>query len=306
MSEQGTHTCHYVSRLLTTPWEGAQRFLRYYDFDTNEFELRSSRSLFAADDINSATAERWLHRVVENPLGRIRHRIANGDLEPLEKNWSCYRAAVLVVLLQGGRVSTIVDEDARRHLDVLASMPENELNGLVNEAMRRFDLRVVHTVWNPDETGFAPLYMPSTGLFPLLVRDRGCLSGHSYGFGIPISLTCALVVTPAEQHGRLELSRTRAMLWWSSIGTSNARRVVVMPGLYEQQGEARSRELLLSLRRTTTCCSRSAKTSASWSTARSVYQESKLVEMRPGGSLRGGSEGHMSKRWPQTSSPSGP
>jgi hypothetical protein len=31
-------------------------------------------------------------------------------MEPLEKNWSCYRAAVLVILLQGGRVSTIADK----------------------------------------------------------------------------------------------------------------------------------------------------------------------------------------------------
>jgi hypothetical protein len=249
MSDQVTHNCHYVSRLLTTPWEGANRFLRYYDFDTDEFELRSSRCLFAADDINSPKVERWLHRLVENPLGRIRRRVAQGELEPLERDWRCYRAAVLVVLLQGGRIGTITDQNARRHLDVLAEMPEPELNGLVNEAMRRFDLRVVHTVANPDATGFAPLYMPSTGLFPLLVRDRGCLSGHSYGFGVPIDLTCALVVTPAEQHGKLELSRTQAMLWWSSIGTSNARRVVVMPGLYEQEGEPKVRELLLRLRR---------------------------------------------------------
>src|SRR5688572_15233923 len=100
MLEQVTHNCHYVSRLLTKPWEGAKRFLRYYDFDTDKFELHSSRSLFAANDINSPNVERWLHRFVENPLGRIRCRIAHGDLEPLEKDWRCYRAAVLVVLLQ--------------------------------------------------------------------------------------------------------------------------------------------------------------------------------------------------------------
>lgn len=72
MAEQVTHNCHYISRLLTTPWEGTQRFLRYYDFDTNQFELRSSRSLLAAEDINSPDVESWLKRMVEDPLGSIR------------------------------------------------------------------------------------------------------------------------------------------------------------------------------------------------------------------------------------------
>jgi hypothetical protein len=91
MSTQTTHNnCHYVSRLLTTPWEGAQRFLRFYDFDTGRFELQWSRSLFAAEDINSPEVERWLGRMVETPLGAIRNQIAQGNTERLESNWPCF------------------------------------------------------------------------------------------------------------------------------------------------------------------------------------------------------------------------
>jgi hypothetical protein len=249
MTVQVTHNCHYISRLLTTPWEGAQRFLRCYDFDTGRFELRSSRSLFAAEDINSVEVERWLKNMVEDPLGSIRRRVAQGDVEPLENSWRCYRAAVLMILLQGGRVGTIDDHDARRHLEGLAAMSEGELDGLAREMMRRFDLRLIHTVANADGTGYAPLYMPSTGLFPLVVPDLGCLSGHSFGLGLPIDLTCALLQTPIDQQDKIDLSENRGILWSSSIGTSTARRVVVMPGLYEQEGEANLRELLLELRR---------------------------------------------------------
>lgn len=249
MSEQVTHNCHYVSRLLTTPWEGGQRFLRFYDFDTDRFEVRSSRSLFAAEDINSPEVESWLGRMVETPLGAIRDRVARGDIDRLESNWTCYRAAMLMIFLQGGRMRTLADEEARRHLDALAAMPEPELNGLVMEMMRSFDLRLMHTVCNADSTGYAPLYVPSNGLFQVILRDRGCLSGHSIGLGLPIDVTCALIATPVERQGDIDVSQSRGMLSALSIGTSMARRVVVMPGLYEQDGEIKLRELLHELRR---------------------------------------------------------
>lgn len=248
MTKQVPRNCHCVSRFLTKPWEEGQRFLRYYDFDTNQFERRSSRSLFAAEDVNSPGVEGWLQRMVEDPLGKIRDRVVRGERDPLEQDWSRFRAALLLILLQGGRIATIADHDARRRLDVIAAMPERELDGLVREAMRRFDLRLVHTVPSAERAGYAPLYVPSTGLFPVVVPELVFL-GSPFGFGIPIALTCALVVTPVEWPDKLELHQTRTILSTLSIGTSTARRVVVMPGMYEQKGEATLRELLLQARR---------------------------------------------------------
>jgi hypothetical protein len=249
MITQTTHNCHYVSRLLTTPWEGAQRFLRFYDFDTDRFEVQSSRSLFAAENINSPAVETWLGRMVETPLGAIRRQIAHGDTERLESNWPNYRAAMLMIFLQGARMRTISDQDARRHLEALAAMPDPELNVLVMDMMRTYDLRLMHTVSNHDNTAYAPLYMPSTGMFRTIVRDHGCLSGHSIGLGLPIDVTCALIATPTERHGNLEMAPTRKALSSASIGTSTARRVVLVPGLYEQDGEERLRGMLRELRR---------------------------------------------------------
>jgi hypothetical protein len=138
---------------------------------------------------------------------------------------------------------------ARRHLEALAAMPDPELNVLVMDMMRTYDLRLMHTVSNHDNTAYAPLYMPSTGMFRTIVRDHGCLSGHSIGLGLPIDVTCALIATPTERHGNLEMAPTRKALSSASIGTSTARRVVLVPGLYEQDGEERLRGMLRELRR---------------------------------------------------------
>ncbi len=198
MKPQATHNCHYISRLLTTPWEVGQRMLRFYDFDTGRFGLKSSRRLFAGEKLNSPRVERWLKDYVEDPLGAIRARVARGDLSPLEKDWRCHRAALLMVWLQGGRASTVREPAARARLEKYAHMPEAELNGLMMLMREDHDLRLMHTVQSPDGAGFAPMYVPSTGLFPFLLRDSGCLSGWSFGLALPIDVRCALLVTPVE------------------------------------------------------------------------------------------------------------
>jgi hypothetical protein len=247
---QETHNCHYISRLLTKPWEYGQRMLRFYDFETDRFGSKSSRSMFAGERLNTPNVERWLKDYVEDPLGAIRARIANGDVFPLENDWACHRAALLMVWLQGGRPTTLREQTAREWLESLARMPEAELNGLVMLMREDHDLRLIHTVASPTGDGFAPLYFPSTGLFPFLVRDPGCLSGWSFALGLPIDVHCALLVTPTERHVELDLAAVRGMLASWSIGLSRALRVVIAPALYDQEGEGRLRALLHELRRT--------------------------------------------------------
>jgi hypothetical protein len=248
MTEQVTHNCHYVSRFLTTPWEEGQRLLRFYDFDEDAFHLRSSRTLLTGEDINSPTVETWLQRFIEDPIGNIRARLARGEVEQLENNWACFRAAMLILWLQGVRMRTLDDHDARRHLDALAALSEPAINGLVTEMMRSYNLRLYQTLWNG--SSFAPLCVPSSGMYRFTFPDTGCQSGHSIGVGIPIDLHCALVATPAENHGQLDLSRIPGSLANCSVGTSEARRVVIMPLLYQQQGEDSLRTILKELRAT--------------------------------------------------------
>jgi hypothetical protein len=231
---------HYISRFLTDPWADAERFLRYYDFDTKRFHRRSSKSLFAAEQINSQDVERWLGRMLETPFSRIRDRIVRGaqDLEQDE-----YRAALLLVLLQAGRCATLTDLDARQQLDKFVAMQEAELDSFLELAMRIYDLRVMPTAHNADRPGYAPLSVPSTGLFFVVVPELGRF-GSPIAFGIPIAPTCALLVTPATWPDQLDLTQTRQILPVLSVGTFHARRVVVLPGMYEQQGEVALRELL--------------------------------------------------------------
>lgn len=246
MPVQVTHNCHFVSRFLTTPWEEGQRSLRYYDFDTDAFDTKSSRSLFAGENINSTAVETWLRQAIEDPIGNVRARLARGEIEQLEKNWRCFRAAMLILWLQGVRMRTLEDSDARRHLDVLAALSEPELDALVTEMMRSYNIRLYQTVSNG--SAFAPLYVPSSGVFRFTFPDGGCQSGHSIGVGIPIDLHCALVATPAEFHSQLDLSRIPGSLANCSVGTSESRRVVIMPQLYQQEGEDSLRRILGELR----------------------------------------------------------
>jgi hypothetical protein len=245
--KQVTKNCHYVSRFLTRPWEGHQRFLRYYDFDKDRFGWRSSESLLAAEKINSARVELWLKQMVEDPFAAARDRIARGDQSPVGKR--TFDAAMLMVLLQGGRVATIADVDAARQLDKLGSMSESDLNAMLNQVRRLYDVRVIHTVSNADKSGFRPLYIPSTGVFTAVVVPALGLHGGPFAFGIPIHPVCALLLTPVEWPDDIDLSQTRMMLAAWSIGASKARRVVILPGMYEQEGEAAMRELLLEARR---------------------------------------------------------
>jgi hypothetical protein len=238
---------HYISRFLTKPWEDSQCFLRYYDFHTNRFGRRSPRSLFAEEQINSPGVERWLNRMAEDPFAKIRDRVVRGEHD-LELEQDEYRAALLLVVLQGGRVAAIADVEARQRLDELAAMSEPQLEEVVMLATRTFHLRVVPTATNAERTGYAPLYMPSTGLFCVVVPELAPFSSP-FGFGIPIAPSCALLATPAEWPDALDLSQTRRILSALSIGASTAQRVVVLPGMYEQKGEGLLRELLLQARR---------------------------------------------------------
>ena len=238
MAEQLTSNSHYLSRFVTAPWEYEQRFLRYYDFGDNQFHSCSSKSLFAADDINSQGVEDWLDRMIETPFGRIRDRVARGERDPLEQDWSCYRAAMLLIILQGGRIAAIADLDARQRLDALAMMPERDLDWMVRLALRKFDLRLLHTE-------SMPLCVPETGLFCMIMPDIRRFLQEPFGFGIPINPTCALLATPAESGEKLDLTKSRTILATSSVATSTARRVVVPPELYRQLGKDRLREKLL-------------------------------------------------------------
>ncbi len=226
---QITTNCHYISRFLTRPWEteDGQRQLHYFDFDTQTFGKRSSRSLFAKDEINSQAVEEWLNDFVENPLGRVRDKLASGDPKALN-DWPFFRAAVLMLWLQGVRSKSVEDRDLRRDLTDLASKPESHIDILVNMIRSDYDLQLVFTTSMPGDN-WAPLSVPSTGVFPFALPDAGNMSHYTIAMGMPVDPTCALVATPIEKHGKLDLSLLPKQLANLSVGTKPARRVVLYP-----------------------------------------------------------------------------
>jgi hypothetical protein len=213
-----TENCHYITRFLTKPWEavsrrrpGDQRYLRYFDFDTETFEEASSRFLFAKDNLNPPEVEAWLNNLVETPLGRRRERIAAGDPDALD-DWKFYRAATLMLWLQGARMKALGDVNSRVHLLELTRRPIDQIDALVSAFREEYDLSLA-TV----DQEVPPLSVPSNGFYPIIYRDHGCLSGHAVAFGLAIAPHCALVVVPIEKHGARHLD---------SIGRSTFPRLV--------------------------------------------------------------------------------
>ena len=154
-----------------------------------------------------------------------------------------------MVWLQGLRVRSIADEGARRSLSHFASQPDSEADAIVASVREEFDLCLIYTVG--DEARIAPLYVPSSGVFPFTYRDSGCLSGHSIALGLPLEQYCALAVVPSDVRGKRDVSLIPSSISNFSVGTSNASRVVVPPGVLKAYPEDELRRLLREMREAT-------------------------------------------------------
>lgn len=232
---QVTKNCHYISRFLTRPWERDQRRFRVYNFERSNFENGFSASFFSEEGLNEQHVETWLDHTLERPLSNCRRKLAKGQLDALE-DWSFYRAATLMLWLQGIRVRSLHNDDARRSLAILASCDVAETDQLVVSIRDEYDLALVRTIRVGDEV--APLFFPSTGIFPFSFVDSGCLSGWSVGLGLPLDLMSAVVAVPRNGTGIRDISRVPASIANFSVGTSAARNVVVPPIVLEGIGEA--------------------------------------------------------------------
>lgn len=242
---QVTKNCHYISRTLTRPWEGDQRRLHFYDFDSGRWDRGNSYSLFAEDGLHPQTVETWLDRTIEGPLSQCRRRLTSGNNNALE-DWGFYRAATLMLWLQGMRVKSVGEHDARRSLEHLATRSIEETDQIVLAIREEYDLALITTVGK--DGMLAPLFFPSSGLFPLTYPDTGCLSGHAVALGLPLDMWSALVSLPRDGVGVRDVSRLPGSLSNFSVGIHNARKVVVPPLLLDQQAEADVQRILHELR----------------------------------------------------------
>jgi hypothetical protein len=94
----------------------------------------------------------------------------------------------------------------------------------------------------------APLFFPSSGIFPITYPDSGCVSGHTVALGLPLDMWSALIALPRDQAGIRDVSRIPGSLSNLSVGVANARKVVVPALLLEQQPETEVAKILCELR----------------------------------------------------------
>lgn len=226
---QVTINCHYITKSLTKPWEREGRRLRFYDFSTRRFCNGFAASLFAASHLNTQAVETWLDQTIEAPLNICRRQyLQAGRMDALEE-WNFYRAASLMLWLQGIRVRAVADHDARRDLETLALRPMNEVDQLVMAIRAEFDLTLITTVKVADR--WAPLFFPSSGTFPITYPDAGCVSGHAIALGLPLDWWCALVAIPKERPQGRDLSRLPSSIANLSIGVADATKVLLHSSL---------------------------------------------------------------------------
>ena len=109
---------------------------------------------------------------------------------------------------------------------------------LVVAFREEYDLSLVTTVGDGGDN-LAPLFFPSSGLFPLTYPDTGCISGHAVALGLPLDLWFAVVALPKENVGVRDLSRLTRSLSNLSVGVANATKVVLPPMLAAQMPDAK-------------------------------------------------------------------
>jgi hypothetical protein len=244
---------HYITRFLTDPWEFGERRLHYFDFETGEFDDDPSKNLYARDDLNSSAVEKWLNKVIETPLSNARPRLQAADPSALDDP-RFFRAAVLMLMLQGLRTGTAVEEAgsdserlSTRTLEGLAAMSLHEIDQLVAAIGQSHSL---YLVFSPTRDGkWTPLSVPSTGIFPVTFPDRVCLSGWATGLTLALDPRCALLAAPAGDQSQLDLKVAAETLPWRSVGTTDSTRVVLHPALVDAMPPDQLRRELLQMRR---------------------------------------------------------
>jgi hypothetical protein len=174
-----TINCHYIAQTLTKPWEATGRQLHFFNFVTGEFDHKSSKNLFARKRLFDSATETRLNRLVETPFALARKGILAGRTQA--RNWSEYRAMVLMLALQGVRSSAALTCRADAvPLSMLLGMTDAQVNTLVREWMRGHQL-LAYGLARGER-----LFFSSAGVFPVAVFDDATAGDIVFASAIPI------------------------------------------------------------------------------------------------------------------------
>lgn len=205
--------------------------------------------MFAQNELFSYEMEAWFNTHVEQPLAETRKRIEAGAHDAIDHP-KFFPAAMALVWLQGLRSAAVNNDEARRDFESLQHHPEAFLASLVESGSQRWDLQLVETTRHTDEAGndsvIAPLYVPSSGAFPVVYTDTSCRTGHSIAIGVPLHFHYALVATPTGGASPVDSAELAQKLQAASVSRANAARVVLHP---QMERSAHVAQVLNELRR---------------------------------------------------------
>ena len=222
--------CHYVTRSLTEPWEGAERKLHYYDFKTDEITEDPSKTLFAEKDLIEEKYEDVLSKLIERPLGIFKKQIIEKKQNEVD-NWSIFRALFLYFFVQTARFSKFLAEDSEKPestLEELLSMEEAALNTIVSKYMERYS---VATIGIPEDH---VMLFPETGFFTFPLMDSGCITGWTFSYAVPLFPNFALALVPKTLEKSYEDQIKKQLMMYSvGINEDNCNRVVIPANLLE-------------------------------------------------------------------------
>jgi hypothetical protein len=218
--------CHFISRILTRPWEFGQRRLHFYDKKTKRFHQTSSKKLFARRGLNSKKTEEHLEHIMETPLARALPQLLNASDAGSGSitDWPTYRALMLLYPFQLARITP--DRSPPIDLESLCSWPDEALDQYVRvmEQSNRLITAVSHRE--------CPFFYPSKGYF--IVPLRWAATPHPGAIAMPLTERHAVVWIPAGVDDDLvhtTLSKGEgALVTNASIGT-NSERVVIHPSI---------------------------------------------------------------------------
>lgn len=164
---------HYISRLLTRPWEFHKRKLYYYDFVSDRFGIKSSRSLFSMENLLAAEDDQLINEMIEAPFSSWRQRFSfGGDSAPTSED---EESSILIIsAIQAARYEasrSSIDKQELRNFIQKTIEYKNHLRDHLKRESLSLTLRT-----NDD------LFFPESGLFGI----RTFIDGPQYMIGIAL------------------------------------------------------------------------------------------------------------------------
>jgi hypothetical protein len=230
---------HYISRVLTKPWEDETRRLHYFDFSDLTFGDDASKSLFTVEGQWSRSIEDYFDKSFETHLEYLR-QTWDDKKTVIELPWQKHKAWIFLFIAHIARLAEIyTTPGAVTELEKLLQKYEDQL---AQAWLQKWELCRMKVL--------GPLFFPETAHFAFPVKDQ---SGHpGWASVIPIGLNDVLMHLPlGTDKGFVQsLAKTQAFISCSVGMGPFAKKVVLYPEIRRKNSEETLRTQFTSIRKT--------------------------------------------------------